>query len=574
MTRLYIRNLILFTLIFILLTIGVYTLYRSLMTNYFSTKNENTVDAHILNVLDSELAKYPQKEWNTLLKKIAPRFKSSANIHIVKTASLTKNIKSNQQFQNGKVKFIYRHPVVAGSFLSLYITSYKKVTSNSNYTIQLNTGLDIVDTINTKSQWLASYLYSTLQNKPMTNWKPIISKLLTNKLYGLKIYTIKPSSLPKWVQEKLKVTDSITFDSLYFKNNILNHPDSKPYQYIENLSLKEQILDMLYTTPTFTLAMQSPDKNHILIISHLYSEGSQFTRVTPFLLILFLVLIILSWLWTFPLYKGIKRLQLLASAYSQGEFIYDIKLNKHFSLYPLYQSLVAMGQQIDRTMNNHKDLANAISHELRHPLSRMRFSLEMIEETKENSLYIKKIKKDITEQDNLLDELLTYAKYNHKNTEIILEKVEFGLLVDRFISGFEHDYPNKSYNYINKLIGMKLYSYIDIKLIERALQNILVNAYKYSKESISISLEFNNYKYIILTIEDDGPGISIKRKHRIFEPFAQADRSKANSYGLGLAIAKGIVNSHEGSIMVENNSPLGLGGASFIIKIPIIIDDI
>ena len=108
-------------------------------------------------------------------------------------------------------------------------------------------------------------------------------------------------------------------------------------------------------------------------------------------------------------------------------------------------------------------------------------------------------------------------------------------------------------------------------MIHRCIRNILGNAVKYGGVEENLEIEINLYNKeedVYICIKDNGPGIEKDKLCHIFERFYRIDKERTKdlmSTGLGLAIAKEIVDAHNGEISVE--SELGLG-STFIIKIP------
>ena len=105
-------------------------------------------------------------------------------------------------------------------------------------------------------------------------------------------------------------------------------------------------------------------------------------------------------------------------------------------------------------------------------------------------------------------------------------------------------------------------------LLSRAISNLVLNAYRYGKENghIDVSLR-KEADQVILTVADDGIGISDKDLPKIYDRFFRADSSRTNSgTGLGLSITKEIVQFHDGSISVDSH--LGAGSV-FAIVLPI-----
>ena len=106
------------------------------------------------------------------------------------------------------------------------------------------------------------------------------------------------------------------------------------------------------------------------------------------------------------------------------------------------------------------------------------------------------------------------------------------------------------------------------KLMARALSNMLQNAQRYATQRVEVRASIN-VDTCSIVIDDDGPGIPVVDRTRIFEPFTRLDTSRnrdSGGYGLGLAIAQRIALWHGGKIDVDD-SPLG--GARFVISWPV-----
>ena len=107
----------------------------------------------------------------------------------------------------------------------------------------------------------------------------------------------------------------------------------------------------------------------------------------------------------------------------------------------------------------------------------------------------------------------------------------------------------------------------DPNLLKHAVDNLITNALKVAIKNVIVSLSVDRH-YVEIHVEDDGPGISALEMKNIFEPFAtlNTDQNLYKHIGLGLTIAKSIVELHKGSIVVSESNQLG--GAKFTIKIP------
>jgi len=158
-----------------------------------------------------------------------------------------------------------------------------------------------------------------------------------------------------------------------------------------------------------------------------------------------------------------------------------------------------------------------------------------------------------------------HAKFDRKG--VVLNKKEENLnqLLQDKTKWFSQKYPDKHWTFKNSPIEINLT--IDKINFNRALDNLMNNAYQYGGDQITVLLEEHKGE-IIISIADNGTSISDKDKDRVFEPFERLSESRnkgVQGHGLGLAITKKIIKAHHGDIGIEtteNNQTV------FIIKLP------
>ena len=105
--------------------------------------------------------------------------------------------------------------------------------------------------------------------------------------------------------------------------------------------------------------------------------------------------------------------------------------------------------------------------------------------------------------------------------------------------------------------------------LARAVRNLLDNADHHATTSVMITLH-NGDGTVTLTVEDDGPGVPMEDRERVFERFARLDDARArggSGTGLGLAIVREIVEHHRGHVVVQDR-PYGTSGARFVVTLP------
>jgi two-component system osmolarity sensor histidine kinase EnvZ len=128
--------------------------------------------------------------------------------------------------------------------------------------------------------------------------------------------------------------------------------------------------------------------------------------------------------------------------------------------------------------------------------------------------------------------------------------------ISELIEGIIDKYDNEN---ITKELIPRVYINGRKNLIQRSLNNLIDNALKYGKRiDLHLSKKNNN---ILITIDDDGPGIPKDERENVFKPFYKIDKSRGDSkssVGLGLSIASDIIRSHGGNILLERSLMNGL----------------
>ncbi len=273
-------------------------------------------------------------------------------------------------------------------------------------------------------------------------------------------------------------------------------------------------------------------------------------------------------LWARPLWLKLKEISRAAQAFGQGDFSARANLPHRSTLAPLAETFNNMAGQIQQLIASHKELTRAISHELRTPISRIRFSLEMAQSAKEEAKrqnYLGEISRDVDELEDLVSELLSYARFDRETPALHKEEQ---LMAPWLVLVVKEIKPVLARATVSCLISEEaeaITACIAPRYMARAVSNLIINAGKYSESRIIVRLEKGENRCLI-HIDDDGPGIPMVDRERIFEPFIRLDASRTKDtggHGLGLAIVKQIITLHGGTVSVES-SPLG--GARFTLN--------
>lgn len=208
------------------------------------------------------------------------------------------------------------------------------------------------------------------------------------------------------------------------------------------------------------------------------------------------------------------------------------------------------------------EFVSIVSHELRTPLTgiigfaKTLLKVKVSDEQREKYLTI--IESEGKRLATLIDEFLDISRIESGNVELQLEIKDIRDLIKETISNFEqHDMNKIEFN----LSLNPLSARVDGNKIKQVITNILNNALRYTDDGKRVTVSANDSSNaIMVSIKDDGPGISKENQTRIFEKFYRCKDEKTNKSrgsGLGLAIAKGIIDMHKGKIWAESEPGKG-----------------
>jgi signal transduction histidine kinase len=292
-----------------------------------------------------------------------------------------------------------------------------------------------------------------------------------------------------------------------------------------------------------------------------------------------LVLALLSIPLARSLVRPVERLAALARAFGRGDLSRRARSDRSDEIGDLARAFDEMADRLTALRRSEKELLANVSHELRTPLARIRLALELVRggDAKRADSYFTDIEEDMAELEQLLDGIMTAARLDLARGEagdalppLRKEPIEGGKLVDAAIARFRIHHPERALR-TRRDTELPVVE-VDPALMRRVLDNLLDNAVKFSEPDDTIEVEArrgeNGASPLVIRVRDRGIGIAPEDLPRVFEPFFRSDRSRARAtggVGLGLAIARRVLDAHGAAISVES-SPAG--GTAFSIEIP------
>jgi two-component system sensor histidine kinase RstB len=276
------------------------------------------------------------------------------------------------------------------------------------------------------------------------------------------------------------------------------------------------------------------------------------------------------WLWVRPFWRDLEALRKTAWALGEGHFERRVPVARNRAFDLLTDTMNRMAERIQRLIATQKELSSAISHELRTPIARMRFALEMLAETpekEERERLWRMMEGDLDELDELIESSLAYSRFEREQPKPRLTSVEFAAWLTEEINSLRILSRHIELSIDLSALSPEQHVELDLKSMPYAVTNLLRNALKYTRKRIAVSAEVVG-RNIRVHVDDDGIGIPPDERQRIFTAFARLDRSRdrtTGGHGLGLAIVRLVLEQHGGTAFADE-SPIG--GARFTLSWP------
>lgn len=336
-----------------------------------------------------------------------------------------------------------------------------------------------------------------------------------------------------------------------------NYPDVDMTTIIDIINSSDYTTSDILTNYGFT-------ENDISILSSLKEEFTKelLINISVFVILtaIFIIIIIAKE------HKNKKNLNDIISylkELNRGNYNLNIDLNKEGELSILkneiYTTTVMLREQAEKELQdkiNLKDSLTNISHQLKTPLTSISLLVDNLldEEIDTNTQkeFLLDIKNQIESINYLIIVLLKLSRFDANVVTFKEEKINVkNLLIDIL----KHiDIIREVKNIDIHITGDNASTLIgDYKWEYEAISNILKNCLEYTPENKNIYIKYRETNmYTEIIIEDEGPGMSKNEKNKIFERFYKGNNSNSNNFGIGLSLAKEIINKDNGKIKVES----------------------
>ena len=261
----------------------------------------------------------------------------------------------------------------------------------------------------------------------------------------------------------------------------------------------------------------------------------------------------------------------------------------------LYQEIIETNKKLERLEKLKSEFISIVSHELRTPLTSIKNSLDILlsgrcgEVTENSEKFLSMAKRNVTRLSGIINDLLDLSKIEAGKMDFQFKPISVNTVIDYVKSALSGLAKEKSLNLIIRTEDNLPDIMGDSQRLEQVLTNLLSNAIKFTPEGKNITLKselknandikyppcfaeyMKNLKgdYVIVSVEDEGIGIAENEYLHAFDKFAQIENSlsrKAGGTGLGLPIARQLLEAHNGAIWCDS---ILNNGSNFHFALPV-----
>jgi two-component system sensor kinase ParS len=291
------------------------------------------------------------------------------------------------------------------------------------------------------------------------------------------------------------------------------------------------------------------------------------SRMVRFLPVLFYASILLIvGLWLRPLLRDLRVLTVASQKFATDYREPLDTATRTTQLTSLATNLDDMSARVSQLIQSQKEMTAALSHEMRTPLARVRFAAAVLEGEVDESLrgQLRAVNADVQQIDDLISDMLDYARLDHPGLRMTCQTVPLAPWLRQVLLSC----PPHERNVTTVQQGGLESAWMEPRLMELALSNLLANALRYAKQKVNITVT-RDQDLFRLVVEDDGEGIPEGDRQAIFRAFTRLDTSRnrdTGGFGLGLAIVARIAALHRGRVIAGSSS--SLGGAKLAMEWP------
>ena len=251
--------------------------------------------------------------------------------------------------------------------------------------------------------------------------------------------------------------------------------------------------------------------------------------------------------------RSITRLSAAAEAFGRGDDMPDYRPTGAREVRQAGRAFLAMRARIRRYIHQRTEMLAGVSHDLRTPLTRMKLGIAMLPDNEDRQA----LEADAREMERMLDAYLDFVR---DTQDADRDLVDIGAMADELAGEARR---------MGRTLRISVEDELSVQAsglsLKRAVSNLIDNAFAHARSAVRLEGRRRGHS-VLLSVDDDGPGIAAEDRERALQPFERLERSRTTSgTGLGLAIVADIAKRHGGSLELSDSD---LGGLRAMIRLP------
>lgn len=271
-----------------------------------------------------------------------------------------------------------------------------------------------------------------------------------------------------------------------------------------------------------------------------------------------LVIVLLCYALAVTLARPLRELRESMVRFGAGDLDVRSSLTRKDEIGDLAQAFNEMAGRLKTLLTAERRLLQDISHELRSPLNRLGFAVELARSSNDRHGAFDRIKHETSRLTSLVGELIQMTRAEGDPSERIAEPLDLATVVEQVAGEAEIEAEARQVRLVRRWHG-SFEAIGDALLLARALENILRNAIRHTAPGTAVEIGIEEEAgQAVISVRDQGPGVPEEMLVSIFKPFfrAESDRGRdSGGIGLGLAIAQRAIVLHQGQISARNANP-------------------
>jgi len=315
--------------------------------------------------------------------------------------------------------------------------------------------------------------------------------------------------------------------------------------------------------------------NGMILLFVKLSQGLEWRWVLnyfPYLLTpVFIVIFTFTFLFlTRKIVKDLITLEQGLQYISEGHLHFRVPVSREDELGRVAANINRMTERLEQQMAKERKLEKSkmemitgLSHDLRTPLTSIIGYIELLrtesfQDEEEYSRFIQNTYNKTLHLKKLIDDLFEYTRLTSVDTPLNLKKIDLFQLLDQLLFEFEPIAQENGIHIAKEMDETPIITSIDSEKMARAIDNLLMNALKYSPKPGNIRIRMRTDRgRIVIEVENQGTPLSEDQESKLFDRFYKVDHSRSSEgiqtgAGLGLSIARNIVELHGGTLTLHH----------------------